>query len=1716
MAVTRNRHNKPANPTRNLTVVYDTEIFDNAFLATFYIPASDHYEEFFFYETVERKELERLRAFLASVLVAIGFNNLGFDNLIIDKFLTTGCITQTKQLSNSIIGRDSHGKPVERGRHGNSFLNNWNTTNYDVYKILEEKGSLKEYQCRMGLERVETYDNFAYLPKEDIAAVKAYCRWDCYSTYKLWLCEETQAKLKVKEHLCDQYNIKGASRTESTFAEIILEGQIKKRLNLGKKQRIQKMRTPKMFAKGRDIIANNISFNKPELQELLTTIKEKEFKYVRNGNSGDWLNKKDHDYDIELAGIKLAMGIGGLHSKDKIIAKLSSENAQVINVDVSSYYPSTIANLNVAPTGIERHFLEIYKPLLQDRLKAKQAGKKVYADSVKIVLNAAYGKLGYVHSSIFNPISMVQVTLNCQLYFLMLLEQLEELDIEVLQVNTDGICCYVENDKMQQFDLVLQQWEKHTNYELDYDKIDGVLVKSANEYAWINDGKVTKEKGKGFKTELSLFHGCTFPLVSTLAIQQWFVDGTHPRDTVRKCFKEQQWHKFAIWRKHDREIKRYVLYTGGEKAPKGLTSWGYRIQWAKNFAHVNWSKLNLQAYEKLATDFIKKLDHNTQVEPDLFTGIPDSDTKTLNGCSNGNEATIAQPNVNKCVVEDSRAFIRSKALDTPIKTVMEKLLDHGQYYIAHQGNKESLRTKSGGRKYFVYGKNAVKFPKLSFISLNPYLHGSTTKGKGNIAHNYCVTIEYDNLTLQQQWQKLQNVPHTAIVYSGSKSLHCHIRFTQELTEAQHERLTLYLRTLFGESDQSTWRINQYVRVPGGYNYDTKAQQSILSIKDRVPYDNLLEWLEYERNSRGLDFVENTTKVTTADLKTPNLAMQLFYEHALDDILLTKGFTKSTQNSEAGENIVYTNACPRSHRHTHGKSHNGEFQIFVNATGAIGKYCHHNTCQQDGIGEMSLKDLGYGIAKTRYTSSFFKTEQFKSLGISQREFKRIRDEKPKETAIDRKIRDLKPLPIEIDPAYKKVYNHSEIENKLQNLGDGQACILSMPTGTGKSTLMLQSAKYLVEQRGERVVFVTSTLNEVQRSTQYLKYLGVKHEHIEWYVSNKNTDSDNDLGKSKTKKNAPYIITTLGYWGRKGELATVYTAFSEIIQNSVVMFDECHVMLENSIVNKQLTALYKVEGFDANKSNSFTLGNEYHICNKTKHQMSTYNERTFHKDFVIQAINRYKVEKTYGIFEPSIVEGRDITPFENAESTVFCMIPHEHNLGQKPDFLYGCKEESTYYSSLCHSLHNLHLKTELPIWKDTRKPISFYELHKILTKEREHEDFNVELLKDKFQFPKQTPFVTQMSGYDMLGFWQLTGINIQNESGKIVEYKRPKSVVFASATIPHEFESIVINLMSDTFTFEKICNERPPAKFDVTLLKASESISADNIEKIVAHLLKNRNEKALIVVPTKQKSANLFHALSGHEGIQHFTEKVYEKVQKTEGDGTQIMKDVINRIMITYPGSSICKGANLSDYQILMVDGRIFAPLSSFTCMTLENVREAQRDVSHGKLTQIAGRLLRTQLKIMVDRVIEDPRRIVMVLYGLPENLLNFSIDEELVTDTYKEYNDTWLSTRKNDVVDSVVENIANVLDGKKIRHFKLEEVNEACEKKIENMSKKERELTKETREEKRAKKIEEKFQKLLSKTQDFDTWRDFSNKNNVHNKKWLTENMLFKLKESFTN
>jgi DNA polymerase elongation subunit (family B) len=76
---------------------------------------------------------------------------------------------------------------------------------------------------------------------------------------------------------------------------------------------------------------------------------------------------------------------------------------------------------------------------MTERLEAKKAGDKGKAEALKIIINSFYGNFNYPYFYAYDPKSAYTVTINGQLYLLMLVEQLEFNGYAVISANTDGV-----------------------------------------------------------------------------------------------------------------------------------------------------------------------------------------------------------------------------------------------------------------------------------------------------------------------------------------------------------------------------------------------------------------------------------------------------------------------------------------------------------------------------------------------------------------------------------------------------------------------------------------------------------------------------------------------------------------------------------------------------------------------------------------------------------------------------------------------------------------------------------------------------------------------------------------------------------------------------------------------------------------------------------------------------------------------------------------------------------------------------------------------------------------------------------------------------------------------------------------------------------------------------------------------------------------------------
>lgn len=123
--------------------------------------------------------------------------------------------------------------------------------------------------------------------------------------------------------------------------------------------------------------------------------------------------------------------------------------------------------------------------------------EKTASDALKIVANATFGKLNDVWSPLRSVPNAMRVTINGQLFLLMLVEMLNSAGFKILSANTDGITAQMRVGQGYEGALasVIQIWEKATGYALERTDYTVYARRDVNSYvACKADGKI-KTKG---------------------------------------------------------------------------------------------------------------------------------------------------------------------------------------------------------------------------------------------------------------------------------------------------------------------------------------------------------------------------------------------------------------------------------------------------------------------------------------------------------------------------------------------------------------------------------------------------------------------------------------------------------------------------------------------------------------------------------------------------------------------------------------------------------------------------------------------------------------------------------------------------------------------------------------------------------------------------------------------------------------------------------------------------------------------------------------------------------------------------------------------------------------------------------------------------------------------------------------------------------------------
>jgi len=365
----------------------------------------------------------------------------------------------------------------------------------DLFKIMHfdnksKRTTLKELEIKMHMERVQElpYKPGSILTDNEMQLLGEYNKHDWLATKNFF--HKIKDAVKLRKHLTQTTNEDHTNYNDKKIGNQLFIRELEKAgvqcffKNPGMCGQRDVHQTPRTSINLGECILPIIKFKHPPLQQVLEHFKTQTILQTK-----DALKKK-----AIYKGFEFTVGLGGIHgSQRKRIFKADDEYI-IEDIDVTSYYPSILIENNFYPKHLGQTFVEIYKKLKKTRLKydKKTGENKMY----KLALNGTFGDTNQIYSPFYDPKCMVRITLNGQFLLCMLAEQLMEFDqLQMIQVNTDGMTIRYPRVHQKWVHDVVGWWEKMTNLKMEYANYSRMFVRDVNNYiAEYTDGSV-KVKG---------------------------------------------------------------------------------------------------------------------------------------------------------------------------------------------------------------------------------------------------------------------------------------------------------------------------------------------------------------------------------------------------------------------------------------------------------------------------------------------------------------------------------------------------------------------------------------------------------------------------------------------------------------------------------------------------------------------------------------------------------------------------------------------------------------------------------------------------------------------------------------------------------------------------------------------------------------------------------------------------------------------------------------------------------------------------------------------------------------------------------------------------------------------------------------------------------------------------------------------------------------------
>jgi hypothetical protein len=435
-----------------------------------------------------------------------------------------------------------------------------------------------------------------FIPREYLNEMADYNDNDVYIVAELIRMNQEEVLLRYR--ISEEYKVDVYSASRSTIADKVIVKLYSKFTGLHPKAFID-TKTIRRKILVSEILSDKIAFSTPELNDILSDIRS----LTLRGEKGEF------DREFTFMGTSYTIATGGLHSNEIPSVYIENSDSIIVDRDVASYYPNMIRSLKVCQKHlIPKAWFRIADTIVDERLEHKHLAKDKSLDvmerdkhataaaCLKIVANAGiFGKMGSEKSFLCDKKAMYQVTINGQLFLLMLIEKLELAGIHVISANTDGIVTIVPRELEQTADDICHWWEKHLGLELEFTYYTKYVTEGVNSYLTVKRGGSSKFKGrmnpKMFLEDLS--KGYNSPIVAK-CVTEYFINGTPVMETLRNaksildfCRTQNVNHKYRLEFTHvvdgkirtdvvQRNTRFYISSTGGTLMKVESMGWNER------------------------------------------------------------------------------------------------------------------------------------------------------------------------------------------------------------------------------------------------------------------------------------------------------------------------------------------------------------------------------------------------------------------------------------------------------------------------------------------------------------------------------------------------------------------------------------------------------------------------------------------------------------------------------------------------------------------------------------------------------------------------------------------------------------------------------------------------------------------------------------------------------------------------------------------------------------------------------------------------------------------------------------------------------------------------------------------------------------------------------------------------------------------------------------